>query len=158
VLYYFCYIKIFMQIPQTFQPFPKSTIIVITDNVQAKLYHAFDREFTYLETLSSDYPSHENQEQYSMQTPGGMHSGEQSEKTRIISRDKLYHKLSKNLLFRLQKNEFETLVFTAPEEDLEELKESLHIDLFKRTFAWIPKNLTYEDSLDLVAHIQEVEY
>ena len=144
-----------MHITQSFQAFPKSTLIVTTDNVQAKLYHVQDREFVTIETLSSEYPPHENQEAYSMQAPSGVHAGEYDEKTKMVSREKLYHKLSKDLMHRLQKKEFEILVIAAPEEHLEELKESLHIDLYKRTELWIPKLLTNEDPLDLISHIQE---
>ena len=84
-----------------------------------------------------------------------MRSGEQHEHNIDWSREQLYTELSKDLMHRLQNLEFETLAFCAPEENMNELKESLHIDLIKRAHAFVERNLTNDDPIDIVAHVQE---
>ena len=47
------------------------------------------------------------------------------------------------------------MAVTAPQEHVNELKESLHVDLLKVATAWVGKNLTNDDLLDIVRHVQE---
>lgn len=145
-----------MQIPETFLPFPKPTIVVVSDSTQAKLYFANERLFEFKEELSSDYPSKDNVERYSMKAPSGAHSAEQSEATKVHSRELLYKQINDRLMALDAEGGYEALVICAPQEHLKELQESLHMKLYKRTEIWIPKLLTHEEPLDLIGIIQEM--
>lgn len=143
-----------MQLPNNLREFDVPTLLVVTDNTQAKLYLVNGRSVTFAGQLSSDYPPRDSVERTSTATPAGMHSAEQSEKLKVVSRAKLYHELSDELMRRLQKQEFVRLALAAPEERLEDLKESLHIDLLKRTEQFLPKNLVGSDPIDIVMHFE----
>jgi hypothetical protein len=56
---------------------------------------------------------------------------------------------------RLQNSEFDALVLTVPEDLKNELTESLHGQLYRKTEIVVPKNLMNEDLIDVVAAIQE---
>lgn len=144
-----------MQIPEQLRGFNKPTLVVVTDNTQAKIYLANGRQVVFTGGLASDYPPKFETERTSTMTPGGVHSAEQSERLQAISRERLYHELSDDLMRRLQNKEFERLALAAPEERLEELKESLHIDLLKRADRFLPKNLVGSNPVDIAMHFEE---
>jgi len=144
-----------MQIPESYSPFLKPTFIVTTDNVQAKLYLAHDRSVTLVHSISTKLEPME-QERVAIRTGSGdMRSGENHEHNQAWARERLYTELSTDLMHRLHNHEFEALALCAPEEHMNELKESLHIDLIKRTVAFVEKHLTGDEPIDIVAHVQE---
>lgn len=144
-----------MHIPQEYGQFNQPTLIVVTDSQQARLFSARQNVVEEVGVIDSHYPPKENFERASGQAPGGAHFAEQSETSKVISREKLYHALSDDLMRRLQNHEFEELIIAAPEEHLNELQESLHIRLVKLTKTFIPKLLTTEDLLDIIIHARE---
>ncbi len=143
-----------MQLPQSFHPLLKPPLIVATDNVQAKLFLAHDRSINLVHTITTKLEPMEH-ERVAIRTAGGMRSGEQHEHNEEWAREQLYRELSDDLMYRLQNKEFETLALCAPEENMNELKESLHIDLVKATDTYVEKHLTGEDPIDIAAHVQE---
>lgn len=143
-----------MQIPQKLQDFKKPTMIAVTDSVQAKLYLARERSVNYVATITSSYPPKDDVERTSGESSSGSHFSEQSEKLDEVSREKLYIALSKDLMHRHQAGEFEELTITVPQEHMNELKESIHIDLLKLTSAWVPKLLTNDDIKDILMHVE----
>lgn len=146
-----------MKIPSEYGVFDAPTLIAVTDSVHAKLYLAEANEVEQIADIDSHYPPRDNAERASGQAPGGAHYAEESENEKIISREKLYNALSKDLMERLNNKAFETLAITAPEEHMNELKETLHVDLLKRISVEVPKLLTNESTGDIVAHIKEHE-
>ncbi len=143
-----------MQLPDHLHPFRQTTLIVVTDSVQAKLFRATDREVELIETISTKLEPME-QERSQIITGGGARSGDGHENNQKWTREQLYDQLSKNLMHRHQNHEFEALAFTVPQEHVNELKESLHVDLLKVADAWVEKNLTNDDLEDIVLHVQE---
>lgn len=146
-----------MQLPSSFRPFRKSTIIVATDHVQAKLFLANDRLVEPLQAISVKADRMMDRDRSAVKRGGVVVAAQHEDEPQEWSREELYTKLSAELMRRLQNKEFETLAFTVPEEHENELKETLHIDLLKRARVFVPKLLTNEEPLDLVAHIQEAE-
>jgi hypothetical protein len=146
-----------MQIPSQLQEYKKKTLIVVSDSVQAKLFLAYKRTVEDVGHITSNYPPKENAERASGQSGSGSHFAEQNEKIEEISLEKLYAKLSKDLMHRLQAKEFEELIFTVPQEHVRELKESVHINLLKLTHIWVPKLLINEDLKDILIHVEETE-
>lgn len=143
-----------MQIPAQLHAFPTPTLLVATDNVHAKLYLAKDRSVEPVGVLSTKADLLD-QERHAVQRGGVLVPADPEDDRQDWSREQLYEKLSPELLRRLNAGEFEALAFTVPHENVDELKESLHIDLLKRAVAFVPKNLVGEELVDLVAHIQE---
>jgi protein required for attachment to host cells len=144
-----------MQIPLRLRPFPVPTLIVVTDNVRANIFHAQDRALNLVQTISTKLEPMEQERVAVKLGSGGMRSGEQHEHNVEWAREQLYRELSEDLMRRLKRKEFDSLVLCAPEEHMNELKESLHIDLVKRVDASVERNLTNDDPIDIVAHVQE---
>ncbi len=144
-----------MHIPVQLHPFPSATLIIVTNNEQAKMYRAADREIELIRHISTKADKLEKDRNAVKRGDGSMGSAEQEDDRKEWSREHLYESLNKDLMRRWQNKEFETLVFTVPHEHLEELKESLHIDLLKRTQVFVPKNLMGEELIDLIGHVQE---
>ncbi|MFC1787611.1 host attachment protein [Patescibacteria group bacterium] len=144
-----------MQLPQSFYSFDEPMLIAVTDSTQARLFLADGRTVEEIETITADHLPLGDQERYHTQTPSGTVTKEQTENLKEISREELYTALSENLRHRYQKNEFTKLAFAVPKEHLNELKETIHIDLLKITQVFIPKLLTREDPLEIVARTQE---
>ncbi len=146
-----------MQIPLRLHPFPVPTLIVVTDNVHAKIFRAEDRALNLVHTISTKLEPVE-QERVAIRTGSGdMRSGEQHEHNIEWAREQLYAELSLDLMRRLQNREFEALALCASAENMNELKESLHMDLVKRAHAFVERNLANDDPIDIVAHVQEEE-
>lgn len=143
-----------MQLPDRFRPFTKPMLIAVTDNVQAKLYLVKDHTITLVNTVSTKL-EHVDQDRMAIKTGGGMRSGDAHEDNVKWERETLYNELSKDLMHRMQEGEYEELALTAPPEHMNELKESLHIDVLKRTVASVEKLLTGDDPVDIVAHVEE---
>ncbi len=146
-----------MHIPEPSRAFSKPTLIVVTDNVQAKLFLANGRDVGLIHTIETKLEPMKDLDRIAIKRPAGVRvSGEQHEDNQDWTREQLYDRLSADLMKRLQNKEFADLVFTVPEENENELKESLHIDLLKRAKAFVPKLLTKDDLVDIVGHVQEV--
>ncbi len=143
-----------MQLPDRFRPFTKPMMIAVTDNVQAKLYLAKDRTVTLVHTISTKL-EHVDQDRVAIKTGGGMRSGDAHEDNVSWEREQLYSELSKDLMHRMQEGEYEELALAAPQEHMNELKESLHIDVLKLASIFIEKHLTGEEPLDVVGHVEE---
>ncbi|MBU0646462.1 host attachment family protein [Patescibacteria group bacterium] len=144
-----------MHIPQEYGQFAEPTMIVATDSQQARLFLARQNLVEEVGVVESHYPPKDDMERTSGQSPSGDHFAEQNESTKTISREKLYQALSEELMNRFHRQEFSSLILAAPEEHLNELRDSLHLDLIKRTQAFIPKLLTSEDLLDIIIHAQD---
>ena len=143
-----------MQLPEDLHPFRVPTLIAVTDNVQAKLFLANDREIELVHTISTKLEPME-QERVQIITGGGAKSGENHEDNQQWTREQLYIQLDADLVARLRNGDFEALAVTVPQENINELKESLHVDLLKVADVWVGKNLTNDDLLDIVQHVQE---
>lgn len=144
-----------MTIPQDLQPFRVSTLIAVTDNVQAKLFLANDRSVELVHTISTKLEPMEQERVQIITGSGGARSGEQHEQNQKWTREQLYAQLDADLVGRLRNGDFEALAVTVPQENINELKESLHVDLLKVANAWVGKNLTNDDLPDIVQHVQE---
>ena len=144
-----------MTIPEELRPFAVPTMIAVTDNVQAKLYLANGREIDLVHTISTKLEPMEQERVQIITGAGGSRSGEQHEQNQKYTRDQLYDQLSADLVERLRNGDFEALAVTVPQENINELKESLHVELLKVTDAWVGKLLTNDDVLDIVQHVQE---
>lgn len=144
-----------MQIPKELHPFSVPTMIVVTDNVHAKYFLASDREIDLINTVSTKTDEMEQEREAVKLSSGGMRSGEPEDDRQEWSRKQLYTLLNKDLHLRLQKGEFKQLAFTVPHEHVNELKESLHIDLLKASVAFVPKNLAGDELTDIIAHVQQ---
>jgi protein required for attachment to host cells len=144
-----------MQLPQDFRAFDVPTLIAVTDNVQAKLFLVAGREADPVSVISTKR-EHEAQERVAVKTGAGdMRSGENHEHLKMQEREELYDELNAELTRRLERGEFEALAVCVPEEHMNELKESLRVDLLKVADVWVPKLLTNDDLLDIIAHVQE---
>lgn len=144
-----------MQIPKELHPFSVPTMLVVTDNVHAKLFLASDREIDLVSEVSTKADNMEHERDAVKLGTGAMSSAEPEDDRQDWSREQLYKLLNKDLLARLQKGEYKQLAFTVPHENVNELKESLHIDLLKAAVAFVPKNLAGDDLVDIVAHVQQ---
>src|SRR3989344_2420432 len=122
-----------MKLPDPIRPFDQATLIVVTDNVQAKLFRADGRNVELVSVMSQKLEPME-QERMAIATGAGMRSGDEHNPgdLKAWTREHLYSELSKELMRRLQNGEFERLAFCAPEEHVEELKECLHVELLKQ--------------------------
>ncbi|HBR81144.1 MAG: hypothetical protein UX09_C0006G0018 [Candidatus Uhrbacteria bacterium GW2011_GWE2_45_35] len=152
------YNKTIMQIPSSLQPFPKKTLIVVTNSYKAKLFEADDR---LLKTagevdVTSDLIQDSGERETINLGGGGFASNDEiGAKKEHITKDHFYNALNKELMHRLQNNEFAALVFTVPGDLKNELMESLHGQLLKKTALFIPMNLINEEPLEIIAAIQE---
>lgn len=135
-----------MQIPNTMQAFPSPALIAVTDNVRALIYHAHDRTVELLDTVTADQ-DHEKETEHT--------AFDRDLRDREHAREELYQRLSKTLERLVQQHHIMHVALCAPEERLEGLKEHLHINLLKKVFVCVGKNLTGDDPLDIVAHVQE---
>lgn len=145
-----------MTLPPDMRPFDAPTLLVVTDNVQAKIFRANGYEVELTHHLSKKLEPME-QERHAAMTAAGPRSADEHNpgELKAWTREQLYAELSKTLMKALRADEFELLAFTAPEEDVNELKECLHVDLLKRAVAFVPKNLVNDDLLDIVIHVRE---
>ena len=135
-----------MNIPEHLHPFHGPTLIAVTDNVQAKLYLANEREINLVHTISTKSVPEAHDD---------TRSAEPAERHQTAGREELYQRLSEDLLARLRNGEFEALAVTVPQENMNELKETLHVELLKAADAWVGKLLTNDDVIDIVQHVQE---
>ncbi|NBS41119.1 hypothetical protein EBS80_00470 [bacterium] len=144
-----------MQLPESLHPFNQPTFIVVTDSVQAKLFKALDRDVELVHVISTKLEPMEQERSQVITGSGGARSADAHENNQKWTREQLYEQLSKDLMHRHQNGEFEALAFTVPQEHVNELKESLHVDLLKIADAWVEKNLTNDELEDIVLHVQE---
>lgn len=151
-----------MQIPSSLRPFLERTLIVITDTLKAKIFLASGLNITGVGTIDvTSGLEQESGDREAIKIGGGRQpifrsNDEYGTKKEHMTKDHFYNALNSELLRRRQNHEFDSLVFTVPEELKNELKESLDGQLLKRTKSFIPKNLMKEDLLDVVAIVQEI--
>ncbi len=134
-----------MQIPNSLQAFPHPALIAVTDNARALIFEVSDRTINLLQTLSADV--HERETEHTF-FDRDMHNKEHV-------REELFTNLAKTLHSLLQQKKIEHVALVAPEERMETLKEHLPMDVLKKVFSEVPKNLTGEDLLEIVGHVQE---
>jgi protein required for attachment to host cells len=146
-----------MTLSDKFKAFEEPTMIVVTDNVRAKLFLAKDRDVELVGMISKEADNIVGEREAVVTGAGDMRSGEQDPENLKWSREQLYAALSPELMKRLQAGEFERLALCAPQEDMNEMKESLHIDLLKRTDAYVEKNLCNDELPDIILHVQMAE-
>ncbi len=142
-----------MHIPESLSSFPVPTLVAVTDSQQALLYLGHDRLFEKIKEVHQDEALDKDPERYAMYTPDGTHSGAYNERIAIVAREKFYNELSELLKQECEKHAVESLVICVPKEHENELKETLHGNLLKRTKLWIPKNLVQEAPLDILGHL-----
>ena len=145
-----------MKIPSNLKSFSQPTLIVVTDSTQAKFFLADGRSLEEKEVMENRHEASSDHRDKN-QTPDGHIFTEETENLKDTTREELYGMLSKKLMQELKQGIFEKLAFTVPADLENELKESLHLDLLKRANIFVPKLLTNDDPLDIVAHIQEQE-
>lgn len=143
----------FMLIPEQYPAFHKKTLVVVADHVHAKLFLGEDREFTFLEELKTDYPSHEGGDRTSMVTPGGQHSAETPEKEFILGEDHLFRAIAKDLHERLLRHEYNDLIIAAGQE-VHQLDALLHTDVRACVKHLIPKLLIKMSEDELLGHLE----
>lgn len=142
-----------MYIPEQFPPFHKKTLVVVADHAHAKFFMGDDREFTFLEELKTDYPSHGGGDRTSGVTSGGnVHFREVNEKDEAIGEDHLFRSLAKDLHARFQKNEFEDLIIAAGPE-VHKLERLLDPEVHACIKRLIPKLLVKLDDEHLIEHL-----
>lgn len=146
-----------------FHSFVKPTLIAVTDSLHAKFFLAFDRSVN--ESGGVDMRGELAQtakDRSSIRLSGGhgqsmtrSNDDQHEEWASHVTADHFYTALNKELMHRLQNQEFEALAVCVPEELKNELRDALHIDLLKRLETVVPKNLMHEDAIDIVAAVQE---
>jgi protein required for attachment to host cells len=158
-----------MQIPQEHRKFQKPTLLVVSDNMHAKLYKGEERQLEKIGEVDQDYYPYadanrnmrphtsSNQAQQRADAGQGVNSytSEKSENIKQSARKHLYKNLNKELMHRLQDGEFEQLIITAPENDVKELKSNLHNKLTKRIKVVVPKTLTKMSEMEIIKHVEE---
>jgi len=144
-----------MQIPSELHPFEKPTFIVVTNTLKAKLFLAKDRSVEEIAVIdvTSDLKNESSDREKLVDSGAG--GKDFNNKKDHITKDHFYHALNKDLMRRLQNNEFEALAFTVPEDLENELKECLNVQLLKRAAAFVPKNLMNDDLIDIITVVQE---
>jgi hypothetical protein len=150
-----------MQLPSPFRPFPCHTLIVVTNTLQAKTFLANGRDINESGVIDvTTGLEQENGERRAIKFGGPgqpvlCSNDEYGTKKDHLTKDHFYSALNKELMRRLQNDEFDVLVFTVPEDLENELKESLHGQLLRKTKIFVPRNLMNDDLVDIVATIQE---
>jgi protein required for attachment to host cells len=149
-----------MQIPQEHRKFQKPTLLVVSDNMHAKLYKGEERQLEKIGEVDQDYyPYADASRNLTTKSSGGgatdVYATEQSENIKQSARKHLYKNLNKELMHRLQDGEFEQLIITAPENDVKELKSNLHNKLTKRIKVVVPKTLTKMSEMEIIKHVEE---
>lgn len=145
-----------MQIPSQLRPFTKTTLIVVTNTLKAKLFLANDREAEEVSIIDVSADLELESSDREKLRDSGSGKDESSDKKDHITKDHFYHALNEDLMRRLQNNEFEALAFTVPEELENELKECLNVQLLKKATVFVPKNLMNDELLDIITVIQEI--
>jgi len=144
-----------IHLPQEFNRFSVPTLLVITDNHQARILLGIDNTLEELPGVTGDDANTEPLEKSSGRSPGGQAFSDGREKSPTESRERLYHRLIVRLNQELAAGLFEKLILAAPEEHVQELEESLPLPLLRCRDATIPKNLTGEELLDLALYALE---
>lgn len=124
-----------MEISLHYLPYPKKTVVALTNNECAKLLMLFGRELTELDTLRVD-AEHAGKRD----TDPSFAFPPDSDEYKAHIRKELFAKLSRKLM-RLLKAEAEEVILCAPEVNKNELVESMHVDINKVVVELVPKNL-----------------
>ncbi|MFA4845655.1 MAG: host attachment protein [Patescibacteria group bacterium] len=144
-----------MQIPAELPAFPKSTLLVVSDNEHALFFHILDRELTASGKIELHYPDKSDMERTSGLSAGGAHFAEQSEKLEDEGEHRFAHLLAKELHERLQKGTYEEFMLTAPQERLHEFTEALHNDVKAKLVKTYGKQVTKESPIEILKRIHE---
>ena len=145
-----------MHIPEQFETYKKPTLLAVTDSEHAKLYLLNNRNMTFLEEVSIDYPQKDNMgvRETDTMTPAGILSAHTEEKLDLEKERRFSHALSQVLMHELQKGTYEELILAIPHEHVNEFIESLHNDVKSRLVKTVPKLLTKQPEEELIEHIQ----
>ena len=125
-----------MEISEHYAPFEKKTLIVVTNNDMARLFHVEGRTMDPLSALGRN-PSEELMEPFT-----------------IEERQALYKKLNKRLQKHLAAG-YEDIVLCAPEVRREQLVDELHPTVLVAVGEVIPKNLAALDEAQIMRILQE---
>lgn len=125
-----------MEISEHYAPFAKKTLIVVTNNDMARLFHVEGRTMDALSALGRE-PTEELMEPFTLE-----------------ERQELYQKLNKTLQKHLAGG-YEDIVLCAPEVRREELVEELHPDVMTAVGEVIPKNLAALEESQIMRILQE---
>ncbi|MBI4438250.1 host attachment protein [Candidatus Uhrbacteria bacterium] len=144
-----------MQIPAELPAFPTPTLLVVSDNEHALFFRLLDRELTPSGKLELHYPVKDDVERTSGLSAGGAHFAEQSEKLEDEGEHRFAKSLANELYRRLQENDYEEFILTAPQERLNEFVEALHHDVKSKLIKTFGKQVTKESPIEVLKRILE---
>jgi len=125
----------YMEISNHYLPYPKKTLIAVTNNELAKIYRAFEREIEEVHVIEGEDV-----------VIGGRGSGTindgppKTDEIRKHVRNDIYKELSGVLMEMLKKGD-EEIVLCAPEAFKNDLVEHMHADVMRSVTEVVPKNL-----------------
>lgn len=125
-----------MQISDHYRPFAEKTLIVVTNNEQARLLSAIDREVEEIEVIET--PDMEKRERITGQYASTQPDFDAMKQNRLIE---LYHKLHKRLEALLHDDQFTKAIICVPEVNKNLFNEHLPPDGAHKISEVIPKNL-----------------
>lgn len=138
-----------MQISEHYLGYPKETLIVVTNNHQAKLLKAHDREIEEFEVLAAD------EREADERASGTANAAPpETDEERQHDRKELYHQLSDRLL-ELVHEGTEHIVLCAPEALKNQITDAMHTDVMKCVDEVVPKNLASLELDQIVRILQE---
>jgi len=124
-----------MEISTHYLPYPKKTLIAVTNNELAKIYRAFEREIEEIAVIEG--------EEVVMDGRGSGTSNDgppHTDEVRKHVRNDIYKALSKKLMSLLKKDD-EEIILCAPEAFKNDLVEHMHTDVMQSVVEVVPKNL-----------------
>lgn len=125
----------YMEISTHYLPYPKKTLIVVTNNELAKIYRAFEREIEEIDLIEGEEIISDGR------GSGTRNDGPpNTDEIRKHIRNDIYKALSKKLLLLLQTGD-EEIVLCAPEAFKNDLIEHMHTDVMRSVVETVPKNL-----------------
>ena len=142
----------FMHIPEPLKSYEQPTLILVADGLSAKLYRAHERSCDEIEKKEED-ASLGDIEHHTTKTPSGKMARMEDEHIKERARKHFFTGLAKELHMRLQRNEYERLVYIVPEQDKTFFLDLLHPEVKSHIWACVPKILTNVDTLTILKKI-----
>lgn len=130
-----------MHISDHYSPFEKKTLIVVTNNEEARLFKAEVREVEEIETVET---------QETAETDRVSEIDTDFDEMKINRLKELYHALSDRLLELVNHDGYETIIACVPEVNKNHFAEHMHTDVLKHVNETIPKNLANMDISNIV--------
>ena len=139
-----------MQISQHYSPYADKTLIVLTNNDTAKLYHAHEREVEEILVMEvdPDFPENEHGQ-------GAPNAGEaRVDEIKKQSRHAMYSDLNTKLM-GLMKDGYVRIVLCAPKVHKNDILGAMHTDVQTTIGEVIPKNLAMLPLDQVIRILQE---